>query len=105
MAERDLSTVDIGYVHATVTLRGEAKLLAAELERLRVGGLVDRANLEVVVPRGRLDPTPETKRLPPIRDGEAEAARAELQTVENRLTDDQVTYVLDMIRRLEAITA
>ena len=36
MADYDKDAVPVGYVHATVTLSGEAKLLAAELERLRV---------------------------------------------------------------------
>lgn len=104
MAEYDRTTVPIGYVHATVSLGGEGRLVAAELERLRVGGLIERVAVEVVVPRARLDPTPEAKRLPPIRSGNAAAALAELRTVEHRLSAEQIAFVVDVIRRIEAIT-
>lgn len=103
MAEFDKGAVPIGYVHATVTLSGEAKLLAAELERLRVAGLIDRASLEVVVPRSRIDATPEIKRLPAIRQGEF-TGQAELGSVESRLDDRRFGFVADMIRRFEVIT-
>lgn len=104
MADYDRSAASVGYVHATVTLGGEGKMLAAELERMRVAGLVDRVNVEVIVPRARLDPTPEAKRLPPIRDGEASAALTELSNVEHRLASAQVQYVADLVRRFAAIT-
>ena len=104
MADFDRTSVPMGYVHATVSLSGEAKLVAAELERLRVGGLVDRVNVEVVVPRAKLDPTPEAKRLPPIRHGDVAAAIAELKNVEHRLSADQIAFVVEVLRRFEAIT-
>ncbi|RAH98909.1 hypothetical protein DLJ53_25095 [Acuticoccus sediminis] len=104
MADYDKDAVPVGYVHATVTLAGEAKLLAAELERLRVSGLVDRANLEVVVHRSRLDPTPELKRLPPIVRGESQVTEADLPTIEKRLGEKELNFLAEMIRRFEAIT-
>ena len=105
MADFDKDAVPVGYVHATVTLSGEAKLLAAELERMRVSGLVDRANLEVVVHRSKLDRTPELKRLPPIRKGETDGAtEADLPTIEKRLGDKELNFLAEMIRRFEAIT-
>lgn len=104
MNDRDSALGPTGSVTATVALAGEAKLMAAELERLRVGGLIDRVLLEVTVPRGRLDPTPEKKRLPPIRRGDVTAALAEFRTVEHRLAPEQVTFVHEVIRRFEAIT-
>jgi hypothetical protein len=100
----DKTQAPIGAVHATVAMGGEAKMVAAELERLRVGGLIDRVLLEVTIPRHRLDPTPEIKRLPPIRRGDVAAALAELKTVEHRLTAEQIGFVTDVIRRYEAIT-
>lgn len=104
MADFDKDAVPVGYVHATVTLSGEAKLLAAELERLRVSGLVDRANLEVVVHRSKLDQTPELKRLPPIRKGESDGTEADLATIEKRLGEKELLFLAEMIRRFEAIT-
>jgi len=104
MADYDKDQVKVGYVHATVTLSGEAKLLAAELERLRVSGLVDRANLEVVVKRSSLDPTPELKRLPPMRRGDSGPEAGDLATIEKRLSSKELGFLADLIRRFEAIT-
>ncbi|UOM33872.1 hypothetical protein [Acuticoccus sp. I52.16.1] len=104
MADFEKDAVPVGYVHATVTLSGEAKLLAAELERLRVSGLVDRANLEVVVQRSKLDTTPELKRLPPIVKGNSEDTDADLPTIEKRLGEKELAFLAEMIRRFEAIT-
>jgi hypothetical protein len=104
MTEHERTNKPIGSVHATVALSGEAKLVAAELERLRVGGLIDRVLLEVVVPRARLDPTPEIKRLPPIKRGDVGGALSELKTVEHKLDGDQVAFVTEVVRRFEAIT-
>lgn len=103
MADYDRARAPIGYVHATVALTGEAKLVAAELERMRVGGLVDRVTLEVIVPRARLDPTPETKRMALMKEGDIDRALDELKAVAHRLTDDQAGYVADVIRKFAAL--
>ncbi|ORE96394.1 hypothetical protein [Acuticoccus yangtzensis] len=104
MADYDKDAVPVGYVHATVTLSGEAKLLAAELERLRVTGLVERANLEVVVQRSKLDETPELKRLPPMKRGETPETEGDIPTIEKRLGAKELAFLAEMIRRFEAIT-
>jgi hypothetical protein len=103
VAEYDRTRAPIGYVHATVALSGEAKLVAAELERMRVGGLVDRVTLEVIVPRARLDPTPEAKRMAIMKESDIDRALDDLKAVSHRLTDDQSAYVADVIRRFAAI--
>jgi hypothetical protein len=103
MAAYDRSRAPIGYVQASVALSGEAKLVAAELERMRVGGLVDRVTLEVIVPRARLDPTPEAKRLALMKEADLDRALDDLKAVAHRLSDDQAAYVADVIRKFAAI--
>ena len=55
--------------------------------------------------RSSLDPTPELKRLPPMRRGDKGGPEAgDLATIEKRLSSKELGFLADLMRRFEAIT-
>jgi hypothetical protein len=93
----------IGAMRLTVRLSGEASEVLRQLRRLRDKTVVERVDLQVVVPDGR-PPLPVLRGVPVIEHGEVDQALADMRHYDWRLPDGRAGRLRQIIEGFGRVT-
>ena len=99
----DLRTVQHGYMHANVTLSGEASRVAEALESLKDKGVIDDVLVEIIAPIRKFESGKESRWLPKLTTSDTATTKHDIRYFENRMEPEQLTALDRIIDRFAAL--